>query len=55
MTNEEFEDLIEQGYWEFEHLRTMYSEHVISDRDKFKQAMRSAAVKLLGKYYEESI
>lgn len=55
MTNEQFEDLIEQGFWEFDHLRSLYTEHVMSDRDKFKQAMRNAMLKILGEYLEESI
>lgn len=44
MTYEQFEDLIEQGYWEFDNLKAHSG---LSDRDKFKNAMRIARNKVL--------
>ena len=53
MTREDWEDLIEQAYWELDTLqcsRNMVELGSISDRDLFKMALRMAYNKVIGSY-----
>ena len=45
--DDEFENIIEQAFWEFDHLRKLHTDHALSERDKFKQALRRARTKVL--------
>lgn len=45
--DDQFEDIIEQAFWEFDHLRNLCTNHELSERDKFKQALRRARTKVL--------